>query len=178
MKKAFTLICTGFLLSGLLVAQEKTTLSLKDLDSGIEKYIKKNYEDYKAVEAFNYGVIFETKALKGDASDWLLFDAKGKFLKQESETERDAMTLQVRTTLAVKDAPGDITSYAKKNDYKLSECYMYDEAYEVKIMKGNDSQTLLFDKDGNFVKTVIAPTPPEKPATQDSVPAKSEDEKK
>ena len=79
---------------------------------------------------------------------------------------------QIRITMATKDVPGDITKYIKKSEYTLSEAYMYDEAYEVKIMKGNDAQTLLFDKEGNFVMKAEAPKAAVQPVKTDTIPAK------
>ena len=69
------------------------------------------------------------------------------------------MPAQVRVTLASDDVNKDITKYIKKIEYQLIEAYMYDEAYEVKVMKGNDAQTLLFDIDGNFVMKAVAAEP-------------------
>ena len=178
MKKVVTLFIITFLLSGMMLAQQKTTLSLKDLNSSIEKYIKNNYEGYKAIEAFKYEVIYEMKTQKGDATEWLLFDKEGKFMKKETEADKGKMTGQIRMTMALKDVSSDITKYIKKSEYKLTESYMYDEAYEVKIMKGNDAQTLLFDKEGKFVMKVEAPKPAEQPKKADSVPAKKEEPKK
>ena len=68
MKKAFTLFIMAFLLTGLIQAQEKSTLNVKDLNSSIEKYIKKNYEGYKTVEAFKYGAVYEMKTSKGSCN--------------------------------------------------------------------------------------------------------------
>jgi TusA-related sulfurtransferase len=69
MKKSFTMIIIAFLLSGMIQAQEKTTLSVKDLNSDIEKYVKKNYKDYKIVEAFNYSLVYVMTIKKGDATE-------------------------------------------------------------------------------------------------------------
>jgi hypothetical protein len=178
MKTAIRLFIFSFLFSGMIQAQEKATLNVKDLNSGIEKYIKKNYEGYKAVEAFKHEVHFEMKTQKGDASvEWLLFDKKGKFLKRETGSMKDKMPSQMRTTMATKDVESDITKYIKKSECRLTEAYMYDEAYEVKIMKGNDSQSLIFDKEGKFVMKAVAPIPSETKKT-DSVPTKKEEPQK
>lgn len=178
MKKVITLFLLTFLIAGMIQAQEKVTLNLKDLDSGIEKYIKKNFAGYKAVEAFKHSAFFEMKTQKGDAVDWLLFDQKGKFLKKETEADKAKKPLQIRTTIAVKDVDSDITKYIKKSEYKLTEAYSYEEAFEVKILKGNDAQTLLFDKDGKFQMKVAAAVPAAPAKKADSVPAKKEEPKK
>jgi len=178
MKKAITLLSMIFLLSGMIQAQVKTTISVKDLNSGIEKYIKKNFDGYKAIEAFKYEAVYEMKTQKGDAIEWLLFDQKGKFLKKETGSMKDKMSSQIRTTLATKDVSNDITRYIKKTEYKLTEAYMYDEATEVKVMKGNDAQSLLFNKDGKFIMKLVAPKPAETTKKADSVPAKKEEPKK
>jgi len=178
MKKVFTLFIITFLFSGMMQAQEKATLNIKDLNSDIEKYIKKNYKDYKTVEAFKYEAVYEMKTQKGDASEWLLFDKKGKFLNKETASRKEKMPSQIRTTLATKDVDKDITKYIKNTGYKLIEAYMYNESYEVKIQKGNDAPTLLFDKDGKFEMKVAAAAPAVAPRKADSVPAKKEEPKK
>jgi len=118
MKKVFSVFIIAFLFSGIIQAQEKITLNVKDLNSDIEKYIKKNYKDYKTVEAFKYDVLYEMKTQKGDASEWLLFDKKGKFLNKETESRKEKMPSQVRTTLATKDVSSTITKYIKKTPLK------------------------------------------------------------
>jgi len=178
MKKVITLFIITFLFSGLVQAQEKATLNIKDLDSGIEKYIKKSYKDYKTVEAFKYEAVYEMKTQKGDASEWLLFDKKGKFLNKETTSRKEKMPSQLRTTLATKDVDKDIAKYIKNSGYKLTEAYMYDESYEVRIQKGNDSPVLIFDKDGKFEMKLAAATPVAPPKKADSVPAKKEEPKK
>ena len=172
MKTAIT-ICIMFFLSYGLMAQEKTTLNTKDLNSNIEKYIKKNYEGYNTVEAFKSPAVYEMKVQKADSVEWLLFDAEGNFLKKETETAQAKLPAQVRVTLASDDVNKDITKYIKKIEYQLKEAYMYDEAYEVKVMKGNDAQTLLFDIDGKFVMKAAAvePKPAETVKTPEPVKA-------
>ena len=178
MKKVFSVFIIAFLFSGIIQAQEKITLNVKDLNSDIEKYIKKNYKDYKTVEAFKYDVLYEMKTQKGDASEWLLFDKKGKFLNKETGSRKEKMPSQIRTTMATKDVSSAITKYIKNTGYKLTESYMYDESTEVKIMKGSDAPTLLFDKDGKFVAKVVAPAPAVQPKKADTVPAKKGEPKK
>ena len=102
------------------------------------------------------------KVQKADAVEWLLFDAEGNFLKKEAETAQAKWPAQVRVTLASDDVNKNITKYIKKIEYQLKEAYMYDEAYEVKVMKGNDAQTLIFDIDGKFIMKAAAAEP--KPA--------------
>jgi len=181
MKATFTLFILAFLLHSMSFAQEKSTMNIKDLNSSIEKYIKKNYKDFKTVEAIHYSVCFEMKIGKGDAHETLLFDIKGKFLKKLSGPEQFDQT---RTTMAVKDVDNDITKYVKKNfpDYKITEAYKYDEAYTAKVTKGDVSETLLFDKDGKFEKKLTQPAAvKEQPKKTDSLPpakAKKEEPKK
>ena len=178
MKRAITIFIISFLFAGYAHSQAKATLSVKDLNSGIQKYIKKNYEGFKAVEAFEHEALFEMKTRKGDVQEWLLFDKKGKFIRKESGSMKDKMASQMRTTLAIKDVESDITKYIKKTEYDLTEAYMYEETTEVKIIKGNESHTLLFDKEGNYLMMVLAPKPAEHPKKADSVPAKKEEPKK
>jgi hypothetical protein len=178
MKKVVTLFMSAFLLSaGLVHAQERSTLSIKDLDSGIEKYIKKNYEGYRPVEAFKHEAVYEMKTQKVDAVEWLLFNQKGKFVKKEAGSKKDKMPSQMRTTLATKDVPSEITKYIKNTEYNLIEAYMYEEVTEVRIMKGAETERLVFDKDGEFLmKATPKPVEPAKKA--DSVPMKKEEPKK
>ena len=179
MKKAIVLIIITILFSGISKAQEKTTMNVKDLDSGIEKYVKKNFEGYKITEAFKYEVVFEMKIQKGSETEKLVFDREGEFLYKKTEADKNKVTLQTRSTMALKDVESDITKYIKKNfeDYKLTEAFQYDEVYTTKIMKGAESEILVFDKEGNFVMKA-APKPVESTKKADSVPAKKEEPKK
>lgn len=180
MKKLLTLFLVTFLFNGMIQAQEKTTLNVKDLNSGIEKYIKKNYEGYKAVEAYKYDPVLVMTIKKGEATEKLVFDIKGKFQFKATEADRAKVALQTRTTMSLKDVESDITKYIKKNfeGYKLTEAYIFEEVYTTKIVKGDATETLLFDKEGEFVKKVTAPVPAAPPKKADSVPAKKEDPKK
>jgi hypothetical protein len=180
MKKVFTLLFIAFVYSGMISAQEKTTLNVKDLNSNIEKYIKKNYKDYKTVEAFRYDVCFEMKIQKGSETEKLVFDSKGKFLYKKTEADKAKVSLQTRLTMSLNDVESDITKYIKKNyeGFKLTEAFKYDEVYVTKIKKGADTETLLFDKEGTFEMKVVAPVPAEQPKKADSVPPKSGETKK
>jgi TusA-related sulfurtransferase len=180
MKKSFTMIIIAFLLSGMIQAQEKTTLSVKDLNSDIEKYVKKNYKDYKIVEAFNYSLVYVMTIKKADATEKLIFDRDGKFLNKATEADKAKVALQTRSTLSLKEVKSDITKYIKKNfeGYNLTEAFMYDEVYTTKITKGAESETLLFDKEGKFVMKVVPPKPVEQPKKADSVAAKPAEQPK
>jgi TusA-related sulfurtransferase len=180
MKKSFTMIIIAFLLSGMIQAQEKTTLSVKDLNSDIEKYVKKNYKDYKIVEAFNYSLVYVMTIKKADATEKLIFDRDGKFLNKATEADKAKVALQTRSTLSLKEVKSDITKYIKKNfeGYNLTEAFMYDEVYTTKITKAAESETLLFDKEGKFVMKVVPPKPVEQPKKADSVAAKPAEQPK
>jgi TusA-related sulfurtransferase len=169
MKKAFTLCIIAFLLAATIQAQEKTTMNVKDLNSDIEKYVKKNYEGFKIVEAFKYDVTYEMKIQKGAASENLVFDREGKFQYKKTEADKAKVSLQTRSTMSLKDVESDITKYIKKNfeGYQVTEAFMYDEVYTTKITKGAEAETLLFDKEGTFVMKVA-----------DTVPTKLEEPKK
>ena len=54
-------------------------MSLKDVESDITKYVKKNYEGYKLTEGFKYDEVYVTKVVKGAENETLLFDKDGKF---------------------------------------------------------------------------------------------------
>jgi hypothetical protein len=176
MKRIFTLIIIALLFSGVTRAQERTSLSVKDLNSSIEKYIKKNFKDYKIMEAYKYDVTFEIKIQKADAKDDLVFDSKAKFLYKKAEADKLKVSLQTRSTMSLKDVDSDIQKYIKKNfdGYKITEAFKYDEVYTTKIKKGAETETLLFDKDGNFEMKVAAAKPAEPVKKADSVPAKEE----
>jgi len=180
MKKAITLFIITFLFGCMIHAQEKTTLNVKDLNSDIEKYIKKNYKDYKTVEAFKYEVTFEMKIVKGADVERLVFDKEGKFLLKKTEADKAKVSLQTRSTMALKDVESDITKYIKKNfeGYKLTEAFKYDVVYVAKIKKGAETETLLFDKDGTFEMKVVAPKPVESAKKADSVAPKAGETKK
>jgi DNA replication protein DnaD len=174
MKKAVALYSLVFLFSWMIQAQDKTTMSVKDLNSGIEKYIKKNFEDYKIVEAYHYPLVYLMTIKKGDQTEKLVFDLDGKFQFKATEADKAKVELQTRSTLSLKEVKSDITKYIKKNfdGYNLTEAFMFDEVYTTKITKGAESETLLFDKEGKFVKKVVAPAPAEQPKKPDSVPIK------
>jgi len=179
MKKASTLIILSILFCGLIQAQEKTTLSVKDLNSDIEKYVKKNYKDYKILEAYHYSLVYVMTVTKGDVTEKLIFDRDGKFVNKATEADKAKVALQTRTTLSLKEVKSDITKYIKKNfeGYKHTEAFMYEEVYSTKIAKGPDTETLIFDKDGKFLKK-MAPAAASVPAAKsDSVPVKKEEPK-
>ena len=181
MKTAVTIFIMFFLSCGLLQAQGKVTMNVGDLNSNIEKYVKKNFEDYKIVEAFKYDISYEMKIQKGDLVEWLIFNKDGKFLNKKEEANTENLALQTRTTMALKEINKDITKYIEKYyvDYNVAEAFMYDEIYIVKIIKGTETQTLRFDKEGEFEANVTGPkpaeqtiTPAEQPVKADSVPDK------
>lgn len=180
MKKAVVLSIMIFLLTGMIQAQEKTTMSVKDLNSGIEKYIKKNYEGYKILEAYHYPLVYVMTIQKGDLTEKLVFNSDAKFQFKATEADKAKVSLQTRSTLSLKEVNNDITKYIKKNfeGYKHTEAFMYDEVFTTKITKGAESETLLFDKEGNFIKTVVAPVAAVKPEKADTVPEKTEEVKK
>jgi hypothetical protein len=180
MKKLFTLFTIAFLLSGMIIAQEKTTLSIKDLNSGVEKYVKKNFKDYKIVEAFDYPLVYVMTIKKGELTEKLIFDSDGKFISKATEADKAKVALQTRSTMSLKDVKSDITKYIKKNfaDYQHTEAFMYDEVVTAKIVKGADAETLVFDKEGKFVMKVAPAKPVEQPKKADSVPAKPAETKK
>ena len=155
------------------MAQEKTTLSTKDLNSGVEKYVKKNFKDYKIVEAFSYPLVYVMTIKKGDLTEKLIFDSDGKFINKATEADKAKVALQTRSTLSLKEVKSDITKYIKRNfaDYQHTEAFMYDEVVTAKIVKGAETETLVFDKEGKFMTKVVAPKPAV-PAKADSVPAK------
>lgn len=161
MKKAIALCIITFLATGIMNAQQKTSMNVKDLDSDIEKYVKKMYPEYKIAEAFKYDIVYGMKLQKGDTLAGLIFDRKGKFITKVTEAEKAKYALQTRTTMSLEDVSDDITKYIKKNapGYKLIEAYSYDEVYSVKIMKAEAIEMLLFDKDGKFVKKTGTPAP-------------------
>ncbi|HTX88430.1 MAG TPA: hypothetical protein VMC08_05525 [Bacteroidales bacterium] len=178
MKKMIFITGIVLLLSGITVGQVKTSMAVKDLNSSITKYIKKNYVGYKSTEAFKYDICYEINIVKGTATEGLVFDSKGKFLTKRTA---DIIPVRTRSTIALKDVNNDIQKYIKKNydGYKITEAYLYDLAYSVKINKENASETLLFDKDGNFEKKLAEPAGmKETPKKADSVPAKQEEKKK
>ncbi len=180
MKKIFTLLFVTFLFARMIQAQERTTLNVKDLHSGIEKYIKKNYEGYKAVEAYKYDPVLVMTIKKGEATEKLVFDIKGKFQFKATEADRAKVAQQTRTTMSLKDVDSGITKYIKKNyeDYKLTEAFMFEEVYSTKVIKGDATETLVFDKEGKFVKKLTPPVPAAQPKKADSVPVKNDDPKK
>ena len=146
-------------------------MNVKDLNSGIEKYIKKNYEGYKAVEAYKYDPALVMTIVKGDVTEKLVFDVKGKFQFKATEADKAKVANQTRSTMSLKDVDRGITKYIKKNfeDYKLTEAFMYEEVYSTKIVKGDATETLIFDKDGKFVKKVAPTAASAQPKKADSV---------
>lgn len=163
MKTAIAIFIMFFLSCSLLQAQGKITMNVDDLNSNIEKYIKKNFEGYKAVEAFKYDISYEMKIQKGALVEWLIFDKEGKFLNKKADANTEILAMQTRTSMAVKDVSSDIEKYVKKYyvDYTIGEAFMYDEIYIVKIIKGTETQTLRFDKEGEFEANVTQPKPAE-----------------
>jgi hypothetical protein len=174
MKKQLILIFISILTGMLATAQEIETINAKDLNSDIQKYIKKNFEGYKTVEAHKYNVLFEITMKKGSATETLVFDKEGNFLHKKTEADARMFSMQTRQSLAVGDVESNITKYIKKNyeGYKITEAFVYDETFSAKIVKGESTETLLFDKDGKFEKKLTAKPHPVAHKT-DSIPAKA-----
>jgi hypothetical protein len=179
MKKAVILLILTILSFSMTQAQDKITLNVKDLNPGITKYIKKNYEGYKPVEAYQYDPAFVMIIRKGDVREQLVFDRTGKFLYKATEEDKATISFQTRSTLSLNEVDIGITKYIKKNfeGYKLTEAFKYDEVYTTKIVKGAEAETLLFDKDGKFVMNAQAPKPAEQTKKTDSIPSKKEEPK-
>ena len=174
MKTTISFLIAICLWIGLAQAQDKTTLSVKDLNSNIEKYIKKNYKDFKTVGAFKHDAYYEMLVKKGDVGEMLIFDANGKFIKKKDLPEKEAMPLQSKSTMALKDVNSDITKYIKKNyeGYKITEAYLFDVAYTANIAKASEHKTLLFDNNGGFIKEIPqedAPVAKEKAVKADTI---------
>lgn len=164
MKKTLNLVSMLFLLSIATHAQEKITMNVDDLNSDIDKYVKKNYAGYKITEAVKFDAVYEMIVHRESAAVSLVFSKKAAFLYKKTDAEKAKTAFQIRTSMALDDVESDITKYIKKNyeGYKLTEAYRYDEVYAIKIMKGTATEILLFDKDGKFVKKKEAakPVPP------------------
>ena len=170
MKKAILLCMIIFLAAGAINAQEKITMAVNDLNSNIEKYIKKTYPEHKATEAFKYAMVYGVKIQKGDSVLGLVFNQNAKFLSIYTPADKEKYALQTRATMSLDDVSGDITKYVKKNHegFKMTEAYTFDEVYVVKVMKGNENEMLLFDKDGKFVRKVTAAKPAAPAAISDT----------
>ena len=148
-------------------------MAVNDLNSNIEKYIKKTYPEHKATEAFKYAMVYGVKIQKGDSVLGLVFNQNAKFLSIYAPADKEKYALQTRATMSLDDVSGDITKYVKKNyeGFKMTEAFSFDEVYVVKIMRGDNSEMLLFDKEGKFVKKVIAMKPAAPAAKPEPVPA-------
>jgi ABC-type polar amino acid transport system ATPase subunit len=90
-------------------------------------------------------------------------------MENSSEKKREAANvkigLQNRNTMAIEDVQENIAKNYK--GYKLFEAYKYDEIYTAKVAKGGISETMAFDKAGNFLQKVTLPAPvTAKPAEQ------------
>jgi len=119
-------------------------------------------------------VVYEIILQKAGKSEDLIFDAEGKFLMKRTDS---IIPVRTRTTIAIKDVESDIEKYVKKNHEgsKITEAYLYDQAYSVKIVKGDLSEVLLFDKEGKFEKKLAVPVVvKEQPKKADTVPVKKE----
>jgi hypothetical protein len=151
--------------SGILQAQERTTVNVKDLPSGVEKYIEKNYKDFKTNEAYKFNLFYEIVVQNQNTKESLLFNRENTFVRKKTEADKTKIPMQMRSTLSVDEVESDITKYVKKNmeGFKVVEAYRYNEVYGTKIMKGTETHTLLFDKEGAFVR-IVPPPPPAAPA--------------
>jgi hypothetical protein len=87
MNKAIALFRFALLFSGMIRAQEKTTMSIKYLNSGNEKHINKNYRGYKTLEARYYSLVYVMTIQKDDMSVKLIFDRDSNFLIKAAETD-------------------------------------------------------------------------------------------
>jgi hypothetical protein len=159
MKKAIAMSVVIFLFAGLIHGQEKILLNVGDLNANINEYITKNYPGFKPVEAYRYDLCYEMKLVKGETNESLLFDGDGKFLNKKGGPEAGKVLLQTKSFIPPEKVSSVITDYIKMNfaDYKLSEAYLCDASYTVKIAKEDVNATLLFDKDGRFQMKVSRP---------------------
>jgi hypothetical protein len=48
--------------------QTRTTISLKDVESDINSYLKKNFDGYKITEAYKYDEVYTATIIKGAES--------------------------------------------------------------------------------------------------------------
>ena len=174
MRLLWSVLLITVLSSGILQAQERTTVNVKDLPSGIEKYLEKNYKEFKTNEAFKYNLFYEVVVQSQTAKESLLFNRENTFVRKKTEADKAKVPMQMRSTISLDEVESDITKYVKKNmeGYKVVEVFRYNEVYTTKIIKGTEIHTLMFDKDGAFVR-VVPPPPPAPPAAPkpDSVPA-------
>jgi len=173
MRLLFSVLMITLMSSGILLAQERTTVNVKDLPSGVEKYLEKNYKDFKTSEAYKYNLFYEIVVQNQSLKESLLFNRENTFVRKKTEADKTKVPMQMRSTLSVDEVESDITKYIKKNmeGFKVVEAYRYNEVYGTKIMKGAESHTLLFDKEGAFVRVVPPPPPaPPKAPKPDSMP--------
>ena len=61
--------------------QPNIKMAIADLDKGIDKYVKKNYEGYKIISAINYQMVYSAKVVKGSEEVVLLFNESGEFMQ-------------------------------------------------------------------------------------------------
>jgi hypothetical protein len=79
-----------------------------------------------------------------------------------------ASNAATKTSIKVSDLSKAISNDISKNyaGYTVKEAYKVDTngviSYEVKVQKANDELTLLYDKDGKFIKKVPATSTPSK----------------
>ena len=175
MRRFFSVLLITVLSSGFLQAQERTTVNAKDLPSGIEKYIEKNYKEFKTTEAYKFNFFYEIVVQNQSVKESLLFNRENNFVRKKTEADKAKVPMQMRSTISLDEVESDITKYLKKNmeGFKVVEAYRYNEVYTTKIMKGTETHTLVFDKEGAFVRIAPPPPPPAPPAAPkpDSVPA-------
>lgn len=173
MKKILTFCIGAFIIIGTIKAQEKSTMSVKDLESSSTKYIKKNYKDFETTEAFKYNVIYLVKIQKSDTTEKLAFNSDGKFLYIMTEAIETKIAMQPFTSMAINDLPKDIEKYVKKQreGYKIVEAIIYDKVYTAVVVKGAEEVVLLFNSKGDFMQVVEPLNVAPEPVKQEVAPA-------
>jgi hypothetical protein len=68
-----------------VINQPRTTMSLKDVDKSITKYIKKSHEGFTLTEALRYDEVYVVKLMKDKEILWLLFNSKGEFMDKSDK---------------------------------------------------------------------------------------------
>jgi len=153
MKKSIVFFALFILIQGMTLAQQKSSVDPKLLQSSILKYTEKNYKDYKITEAYKYDLVYEISVMKENVAEALVFDRTGKFLYKKTRAELGKTALQTRTTMPVSDLPADIQKYMEKEmtGSNIKGAYVYEEVYTTTAVKDSGIVNLVFDKNGSFL---------------------------
>jgi hypothetical protein len=96
-----------------MALQPKSTMSVGDVKKDIDKYVSKNYEDFKITQAHKYDLVYTAKLAKDAEEITLLFNADGNFVNKVDPEAKPAPATAAKPADAPAPAPAKQMEAAK-----------------------------------------------------------------